>query len=984
MAFMEYFLHGLVFAFDVGTSSIGYAVRKGKRFLEVGVEQCPPAVQNLKDRREHRRMRRTLRSRKNRLKLLQAILAEIGLPRPAVLSSDPVALRLRASRGESLSPEELHTAVYHLLRRRGYSEVPWATHDRKEEGEIQKESTSLKNTLQAHNHNLPCEYLEYLKKQKSKQRKQHWPRDLLVKEFRAICEAQKRRYPKLFQNADRILYGDVHIMSRNGETYHVYFKAQDGENAGVFALRYPRFNNRSPGLDAYRPYDEEGRPLHVARKNPKNDADESADENKTKGIALQAQFVFWMMSCRVRDCVSRSTITPPPELKQSIIAAWKKKGKVPTEKQIEKMIGDYNNVHRDAPISYIKGVTTPGLAKGRAGYSKPSLHMLCDKIEAGETVIIPQPYLKLPGEKREQAIPRLISGIPSPLVRDRLERFNAILGRLVKEHGPPSLVIVEAVRELAYGKKKTAKLDEIRRKNEDERRGAIENGYRSKNEILRYRLWKEAGGRCPYCLQAIGQSSLGTEAEIEHIVPEKRSLSNEWTNLTVAHISCNKGKGNRTPYEAYGQDDRWPLLTKFAGEHFSPSKRDIFLSSNADDLIIQRRTLAQTAYIAKELRKITLVSLGWLDPEGRDPSSQKGFYSYQVTNGAITAALRQEWGLNAVLYKVGKGKSEEEREKLAIKNRSDIRHHALDAMVISATIPWEGAAAAMALRGEKWVSSVLRNPLGIDYKLARGLMDSVKIRFHKGSGRHAQHYDTTLLAEKTTQGGKKVYIARKALNGMKPSRLDDVYPADLAEYLQAAWSLYAKEERIDGAVKNLPEKFIKKLCFSHFQRWKYKGKPKFSWARKIIIPINSVKCIAAKSADTVFPLRREKNKGPFVERKDFKEVRVYLKDDGQYEIVHIPHNHRDPLYPRRLPSGQIKGIYRKGDTVSLQQPPAEGAPSGDYRIEKVSQTQVTLSPVFLDLKALRDKKEAVAWNISPRGCSPRWNQFLNLVGIKNQ
>jgi len=39
----------------VGTSSIGYAVRKGKQFFEVGVEQCPPSVQNLKDRRDRRR-----------------------------------------------------------------------------------------------------------------------------------------------------------------------------------------------------------------------------------------------------------------------------------------------------------------------------------------------------------------------------------------------------------------------------------------------------------------------------------------------------------------------------------------------------------------------------------------------------------------------------------------------------------------------------------------------------------------------------------------------------------------------------------------------------------------------------------------------------------------------------------------------------------------------------------------------------------------
>jgi hypothetical protein len=34
------FYNGLVFGFDVGTGSIGYAVRRGDKFLEVGVLIC--------------------------------------------------------------------------------------------------------------------------------------------------------------------------------------------------------------------------------------------------------------------------------------------------------------------------------------------------------------------------------------------------------------------------------------------------------------------------------------------------------------------------------------------------------------------------------------------------------------------------------------------------------------------------------------------------------------------------------------------------------------------------------------------------------------------------------------------------------------------------------------------------------------------------------------------------------------------------------
>jgi len=35
------FLNDLVFGFDVGTGSIGFAVRKGSKFEDVGVLICP-------------------------------------------------------------------------------------------------------------------------------------------------------------------------------------------------------------------------------------------------------------------------------------------------------------------------------------------------------------------------------------------------------------------------------------------------------------------------------------------------------------------------------------------------------------------------------------------------------------------------------------------------------------------------------------------------------------------------------------------------------------------------------------------------------------------------------------------------------------------------------------------------------------------------------------------------------------------------------
>lgn len=120
------FFNGLVFGFDVGTASIGYAVRQKDQFLDVGVLICPEDTNDLSGRRGLRRQRPTLRSRKYRRRWFAQELNKLGLSYPKNPSDDPISLRLRALQGDALKPEELHAALAHLFKRRGYSKVPWA------------------------------------------------------------------------------------------------------------------------------------------------------------------------------------------------------------------------------------------------------------------------------------------------------------------------------------------------------------------------------------------------------------------------------------------------------------------------------------------------------------------------------------------------------------------------------------------------------------------------------------------------------------------------------------------------------------------------------------------------------------------------------------------------------------------------------------------------------------------------------------------
>lgn len=127
-----------IFGFDIGTTSIGFAVIDhdpdeatgeikclGVRiFPEARDEKGAPLNQ---DRRNARLRRRQLRRRRERRRLLGDLLSEYDLL-PAygsaewneVMKCDPYQLRKRVFAGESLSPHEFGRALYHLAKRRHF------------------------------------------------------------------------------------------------------------------------------------------------------------------------------------------------------------------------------------------------------------------------------------------------------------------------------------------------------------------------------------------------------------------------------------------------------------------------------------------------------------------------------------------------------------------------------------------------------------------------------------------------------------------------------------------------------------------------------------------------------------------------------------------------------------------------------------------------------------------------------------------------
>jgi CRISPR-associated endonuclease Csn1 len=953
------FQTGLVFGFDVGSGSIGYAVRKGSNFKDVGVLICPEDTNDLSGRRGLRRQRRTLRSRKARRAWFANELVKIGITRPQQPPHDPITLRVRALNGDKLKPEELHAALTHLFKRRGYSKVPWANLEKAaketakpksddDEGEIMKAAIGIKAEMEKRGCQHPCQYLARRRKEVGQSptekwgRKIYWLRDLLEGEFRAIAKAQKDNYPELLKNADRLLFGETRAIKRQVDgtekEFHVFFNATGSRNPGVLGMRWPRFDNRGPGLDALEPYRKDEKsgawiPQHTMRR----------DNRLFKEWQLDVKLNAFVVIRRLPPAGKRQKekiekFPPPPPALNALRKMWNERGHLWAE-DLQEWAKNYTGQFelRDPD----ENLTPKNDFTGRARFSKPGMAAIRKAIsearekhdvayEAWEKkfreknqkaneediangyarfltlqaaaaadgdpsnsyarTIAPPPVLMLPDESQSEALRRYINAIRDPRVRHRVELFTREFKRLINMHcngSAPDFVVIEMARDLMMNdeQKKLKEEKDKERKAERDKAAQIlrDMGFRPDDEsIKKFMLAQEVGWRCPFTLQPFCQSdfsnltitqlvqaenkprfvreakSVFERLEVEHLVPRTPIVCNEWFNLTVTLNVTNAQKRKRTPFQwlsadkdGLPQDLTWERVCKEAALRFGEGslKYQIFTSADAARLIEEnaKRSIQQTAYITRCLREACLILFGkswldWTDGVGRDPrllKNNRASTSFLTTNGVITSRLRNGWNLNEVLHPRATRTewdelSDEERKmrklERALKNRQDHRHHAIDAMVISCTLPWLAYKSRVAnnstddgwceVNPETGEITKIWNPVFNDYgfgikkaaeaKAALLVRHSSErkndlLRHHKPAMRNAQAFDTTPYGRREKFGGDEIgqtlFVARKRLLDLKTSHLNPlstggfIFSPLLREQIAKGWAAFSSDSK---------------------------------------------------------------------------------------------------------------------------------------------------------------------------------------------
>ncbi|MFZ6723034.1 type II CRISPR RNA-guided endonuclease Cas9 [Undibacterium sp. Ji49W] len=270
--------------------------------------------------------------------------------------------------------------------------------------------------------------------------------------------------------------------------------------------------------------------------------------------------------------------------------------------------------------------------------------------------------------------------IANPTVHIGLNQIRLVVNALIKQYGHPREVIVEVARDLKQSKEQRD--NESKRQAENQKRNSqikteiagilnISEERVRHADIQKMILWKElsfdpADRHCPYSGARINAHTLlSDEVEVEHILPFSLTLDDSLNNKTVAMRQANRLKGNRTPWDAFGQNQiagfeydnilgRAEQMPKAKRYRFAKDGYERWLKDDAGFLA---RALNDTRYMSRIAREYVQL----ICPDTR------------VIPGQMTAMLRKKFGLNNVLGLNGE------------KNRNDHRHHAVDACVIAVT-----------------------------------------------------------------------------------------------------------------------------------------------------------------------------------------------------------------------------------------------------------------------------------------------------------
>ena len=279
--------------------------------------------------------------------------------------------------------------------------------------------------------------------------------------------------------------------------------------------------------------------------------------------------------------------------------------------------------------------------------------------------------------------------ITNPVVKRAIAQTLKVVRAIERKYGKPYFIKVETARDLAKNFKDRKAIENENKENQARNQSIIqtlnENGIVTPTgqQIIKVKLYREQNGVCLYSGKPIDFETMlrdDNAYQVDHIVPFSRSNNDGMTNKVLVLTEENQKKGNQTPFEYFGADEkRWKEFVARVESIYKT--RDIKTSDKAtnainykyngyamkkkQNLLLQEykndswnvRALNDTRYITRFIQNYLRQMVDFAEGEEKQ--------RIIAPNGTTTAYLRKRWGL-------AKDRTE------------DVLHHAKDAAVVAA------------------------------------------------------------------------------------------------------------------------------------------------------------------------------------------------------------------------------------------------------------------------------------------------------------
>ncbi len=402
--------------------------------------------------------------------------------------------------------------------------------------------------------------------------------------------------------------------------------------------------------------------------------------------------------------------------------------------------------------------------------------------------------------------------IANPIARKSLTEGLKQLWAMRNRWGLPDAVHIEMARDVGNSLEERNKikkrLDDTTAQRERERKEAAEQlgidpGDVSGDTLLRYRLWKEQAGRCPYTDIAIPPNAIAAtdnSFQVDHILPWSRFGDDSFNNKVLCSAAANQEKRGNTPFEwimRTKSEEGWATFVERieTNKQYRGFKKRNYTLKNAKEAEerFRSRNLNDTRYACRLLAEA--VRLFYPEGERQDRGGKRRVFTRP---GSLTAALRHAWGIESL-------------KKVDGQRVEDARHHALDALVVAAVGEWEVQRLTKSF--QEWEQRGLARPLrrveppwGDCQSFRREVQDAYDAIFVARPERRrarGEGHEATIRQVKQRDGETRVY-ERVAIAKLTEKRLGEVKDPDRNSAIVASIKQWIEDGRPVDALPRSP------------------------------------------------------------------------------------------------------------------------------------------------------------------------------------